>query len=66
MTTPFKLKYNNSAFPFKTKTDPAILTDKEKAKLTKKFHDRDFVKEKFNTMKWKRKNILHDWNKRFV
>tara|TARA_R110000823_G_scaffold140417_1_gene270394 strand:- start:693 stop:893 length:201 start_codon:yes stop_codon:yes gene_type:complete len=66
MTTPFKLKYKNSAFPFRTKADPAILTDKEKAKLTQKFQDRDFVKEKFNTTKMKRKNIPHDWNERFV
>ena len=57
---PFKQKEE------KYKPDPAILTDKEKAKLTEKFRDRDFIKEKFNIMKWKKKNIQHDWSERFV
>jgi len=48
------------------KPDPAILTGKEKTKLTKKFHDRDFTREKFNIAKFKRKNIPHDWNSREV
>ena len=62
MNGPFKLKYKNSSFPFKKEDDPiedhpAILTDKEKAKLSEKFRDRDFIRERFNIEIQKRKNL---------